>query len=322
MSRPQVTITLGRSGQVVKRSSASQGTGFGQQTLSGGKRSLGETYRTDSEDPSLSLRKRFAAIFFSSVRGYGGAGDSRYGGPNDVRVGQNDLRLKLIRRRRQKEIILEIEKRKKEQHKMMAESVRSAEQSHRKLVTVGQRSSGASELHQMEAMRSSYASQIYGGVRPKSPNRLPKDSREISSPSNITATQHVLSIRPAETSRAVGMLRADLLNPSPLKGLTPMTMRSTLVAGKSMLGLSSANGSMLQSSYPDPPPMTVVSLLNSLGLGKYAIHFQAEEIDMAALKQMGDRDLKELGIPMGPRKKILLAMLPQNKRAMMQVVGR
>ncbi|XP_016499170.1 uncharacterized protein LOC107817806 isoform X2 [Nicotiana tabacum] len=317
MSRPQVTITLGRSGQVVKRSSASQGTGFGQQRLSGGKRSLGETYKTDSEDPSLSLRKR--------VREYGGAGNragnSGYGGPNDVRVGQNDLRLKLIRRRRQKEIILEIEKRKKEQHKMMAENVRSAEQSHRKLVTVGQRSSGASELHQMEAMRSSYASQTYGGVRPRSPNRLAKDSREILSPSNITAAQHVLSIRPAETSRAVGMLRADL-NPSSLKGLTPMTMRSTLDAGKSMLGLSSANGSMLQSSYPDQPPVTVVSLLNSLGLGKYAIHFQAEEIDMAALKQMGDRDLKELGIPMGPRKKILLAMLPQNKRAMTQVVGR
>ncbi|XP_016512900.1 uncharacterized protein LOC107829940 isoform X2 [Nicotiana tabacum] len=305
MSRPQVTITLGRSGQVVKRSSASQGAGFGQQRLSGGKRSLGETYKTDSEDPPLSLRKR--------VRGYGGAGDSGYGGPNDVRVGQNDLRLKLIRRRRQKEIILEIEKRKKEQHKMMAETVRSAEQSHRKLVSVGQRSSGTSELHQMEAMRSSYASQPYGGVRPRSPNRLAKDSREVSLPSNITTAQHVLPVRPAETSRAVRMLRADLLNPSALKGLTPMTMRSTLAAGNSMPGLSSAN---------DQRPVTVVSLLNSLGLGKYAIHFQAEEIDMAALKQMGDRDLKELGIPMGPRKKILLAMLPQNKRAMTQVVGR
>lgn len=132
----------------------------------------------------------------------------------------------------------------------MAETVRSAEQSHRKLVTVGQRSSGASELHQMEAMRSSYASQPYGGVRPRSPNRLAKDSREVSLPSNITTAQHVLPVRPAETSRAVRMLRADLLNPSALKGLTPMTMRSTLDAGKSMLGLSSANGSMLQSSYP------------------------------------------------------------------------
>lgn len=132
----------------------------------------------------------------------------------------------------------------------MAETVRSAEQSHRKLVSVGQRSSGTSELHQMEAMRSSYASQPYGGVRPRSPNRLAKDSREVSLPSNITTAQHVLPVRPAETSRAVRMLRADLLNPSALKGLTPMTMRSTLAAGNSMPGLSSANVSMLQSSYP------------------------------------------------------------------------
>ncbi|RVX10439.1 hypothetical protein CK203_017059 [Vitis vinifera] len=43
---------------------------------------------------------------------------------------------------------------------------------------------------------------------------------------------------------------------------------------------------------------TVDSLLHSLGLGKYAIYFKAEEVDMAALKQMGEHDLKELGIPM------------------------
>ena len=38
------------------------------------------------------------------------------------------------------------------------------------------------------------------------------------------------------------------------------------------------------------------------------------QIDMAALKQMGEHDLKELGIPMGPRKKLLLALLPRSKR--------
>lgn len=53
---------------------------------------------------------------------------------------------------------------------------------------------------------------------------------------------------------------------------------------------------------------TVAALLQSLGLGKYLITFQAEEIDMTALRHMGDNDLKELGIPMGPRKKILLAI--------------
>ncbi|KAL7124539.1 hypothetical protein ABFS83_14G054800 [Erythranthe nasuta] len=53
---------------------------------------------------------------------------------------------------------------------------------------------------------------------------------------------------------------------------------------------------------------TVDSFLQSLGLEKYSITFQAEEVDMAALVHMADEDLKALGVPMGPRKKILLAL--------------
>ncbi|TKY66151.1 SEC23-interacting protein [Spatholobus suberectus] len=48
--------------------------------------------------------------------------------------------------------------------------------------------------------------------------------------------------------------------------------------------------------------------LQSLGLEKYLISFQAEEVDMTALNHMTDEDLKAMGIPMGPRKKILLAL--------------
>ncbi|KAM7521826.1 hypothetical protein LguiA_011728 [Lonicera macranthoides] len=53
---------------------------------------------------------------------------------------------------------------------------------------------------------------------------------------------------------------------------------------------------------------TVDSFLQSLGLEKYSITFQAEEVDMTALLHMTDEDLKALGIPMGPRKKIRLAL--------------
>ncbi|CAA0815203.1 Sterile alpha motif (SAM) domain-containing protein [Striga hermonthica] len=53
---------------------------------------------------------------------------------------------------------------------------------------------------------------------------------------------------------------------------------------------------------------TVDGFLQSLGLEKYSITFQAEEVDMTALVHMGDEDLKAMGIPMGPRKKILLAL--------------
>ncbi|XP_073270057.1 uncharacterized protein [Primulina huaijiensis] len=50
------------------------------------------------------------------------------------------------------------------------------------------------------------------------------------------------------------------------------------------------------------------NFLQSLGLEKYSITFQVEEVDMTALMHMSDEDLKALGIPMGPRKKILLAL--------------
>ncbi|GMH15356.1 hypothetical protein Nepgr_017197 [Nepenthes gracilis] len=53
---------------------------------------------------------------------------------------------------------------------------------------------------------------------------------------------------------------------------------------------------------------TVESLLKSLGLEKYIVSFKHEEVDMRALSQMGDGDLKELGIPKGLRKKILQAL--------------
>lgn len=53
---------------------------------------------------------------------------------------------------------------------------------------------------------------------------------------------------------------------------------------------------------------TVDEFLLTLGLEKYLITFQAEEVDMTALKHMTDEDLKVMGIPMGPRKKILLAL--------------
>ncbi|XP_034692179.1 ankyrin repeat and SAM domain-containing protein 6 [Vitis riparia] len=53
---------------------------------------------------------------------------------------------------------------------------------------------------------------------------------------------------------------------------------------------------------------SVDGFLQSLGLEKYLITFQAEEVDMTALIHMTDEDLKAMGIPMGPRKKILLAL--------------
>ncbi|GAA0149798.1 RNA metabolism protein [Lithospermum erythrorhizon] len=57
-----------------------------------------------------------------------------------------------------------------------------------------------------------------------------------------------------------------------------------------------------------PKGETIDSFLESLGLEKYSITFQAEEVDMTALVHMNDEDLKAMSIPMGPRKKIILAL--------------
>ncbi|CAO2829091.1 unnamed protein product [Amaranthus hypochondriacus] len=59
---------------------------------------------------------------------------------------------------------------------------------------------------------------------------------------------------------------------------------------------------------------TVESWLRALGLEGYAIAFKAEGIDMHALKRMGDSDLKRLGIPMGPRKRIIQSLMPRPRR--------
>lgn len=132
----------------------------------------------------------------------------------------------------------------------MTRSVQSAEQSHKRLVTSSQPSSGASELLQIEAIRSSYTSQTAAGVRSRSPYRLANDSKEVSSSRNITAAQHVPSVRPAEASRMVHMAGYDLIDSSQLKVLTPVTMRSALGARNPLTGLPSANGGMLHRPYP------------------------------------------------------------------------
>ena len=51
----------------------------------------------------------------------------------------------------------------------------------------------------------------------------------------------------------------------------------------------------------------VGEFLRSLGLGKYAGKFQKEEIDVVALRRVTDKDLQTMGVPLGPRKKILAA---------------
>ncbi|PQM32878.1 ankyrin repeat and SAM domain-containing protein 6 [Prunus yedoensis var. nudiflora] len=68
-------------------------------------------------------------------------------------------------------------------------------------------------------------------------------------------------------------------------------MKATPQAARPVAQFAPASGSMQKSSLMGDEP-TVPGLLHRLGLGKYAIIFQAEEVDMTALKQMGIRTSK------------------------------
>ena len=61
------------------------------------------------------------------------------------------------------------------------------------------------------------------------------------------------------------------------------------------------------------PALSLAQFLDTLNLARFLPLFEAEEVDMAALALCSDADLQSLGVPLGPRKKIL-AMLTTGGR--------
>lgn len=55
-------------------------------------------------------------------------------------------------------------------------------------------------------------------------------------------------------------------------------------------------------------------LLEQLGLGRYASVFAENEVDLDALRLLSEQDLIELGLPLGPRRKLLAAFAPPSKQ--------
>jgi class 3 adenylate cyclase/tetratricopeptide (TPR) repeat protein len=53
---------------------------------------------------------------------------------------------------------------------------------------------------------------------------------------------------------------------------------------------------------------TIEDWLTALGLSEYASHFAENHIDLSVLRDLTDQDLKEIGIPLGHRRKMLRAM--------------
>lgn len=292
MSRPQVTITLGHTGQVVKRTSGS-----------------GETFRSDYGSVSGSKR---------SVRDrLGNGGDQPYNNKRQkhqgTQVNKDDLRFKLLRK---KELSMDLrEKLSRTVLPPLRVDPRERERDPKETGPIRRMPPARSQDDfEMESYRKSYAAWNLDGLRRRSPDRLVSTSRPrgVSPPRVIEVRRQV---RPVEASRPSHMMNRDVIS---VPGPTTLVRKPTLpVEGaKPVLRLApqTASGVVQKSPYMGEQPVTVASLLQTLGLSKYSIMFQAEEVDMPALRQMGDSDLKELGIPMGPRKKILLAIAPRVRR--------
>ncbi|XP_065024947.1 uncharacterized protein LOC103999440 [Musa acuminata AAA Group] len=302
-ARPHVTITLGRSGQFVKR--ARPGADFGQSDhdiSSGRHQPTRERSGSDMTDSSLygSQHKnkrirtennnsssdrqigrndlRFKLINKSLFRKTGTGG----GGQNDV-----DLREKLSRIR---EISFKSNPRRNLREFRTSGTVRRLPPTR-----------SVDDLLQLDSKRKSYSSRTVDERRHRSPDKLIRNARPFYSPRSHE-----------DASRHSSFIKNDRVNSS--RTISSMGKTGLLIdAGKSGIRDSSSGSIMHRSTHKPEEPFTVSSFLNALGLGKYAILFQAEEIDMTSLREMGDHDLKELGIPMGPRKKILLAVLSHTK---------
>ncbi|KHG22082.1 SEC23-interacting [Gossypium arboreum] len=141
---------------------------------------------------------------------------------------------------------------------------------------------------------SSYSPWTLDHLRQRSPDRAMGASRGLSPPRNVELQRRLVS-RTYDDVRTVPYMGKDVAD-----ALRPVSTASFVT--KSTLPTTST-----KPMPPGPPIPSTVPPSNIVQKSSYLV-------DMTALKQMGENDLKELGIPMGPRKKILLALLPRSKR--------
>ncbi|XP_015879258.1 uncharacterized protein LOC107415445 [Ziziphus jujuba] len=319
MSNPRVTITLGRTGQVVERGVTDTNVARGYDgPVSGGKRSMEEGLGSSRANGFISpTNKRRRDDGFRSTMG-----DNTY---HDSRISQYDLRLKLMRKNPPKQIHgvhedhnrmdLRVKLSKQVQsppiHPMMEyKSEMKGSSLYRKMPPRG----SADDLLLVDSLRNSYSSRTINGLRARSTERNLRTSSHFSPPRNYDGMWKIPTLREPDASRAGRFPNMGIGNvPRPTAGI-PMTIKPAPETVRQVSHGPPASCSMQQNLHMVEGPITVAGLLHTLGLGKYTVLFQAEEVDMTALRQMGDKDLKELGIPMGPRKKILLALLPRPKQ--------
>ncbi|XP_020574837.1 uncharacterized protein LOC110020897 [Phalaenopsis equestris] len=316
-ARPQVTITLGQTGQVVKRTTTTVDvSSSGYYPSSEGKRSLRERLGNNTEshhENQFSKRQRTNNYNPSNNHMV----DERHRMSNG-RVSRNDLRHKLMSKGlsrgksgSEEQIGVDLREKLSRNSRILLRKESNQNLPESRISSLSRRippARSADDLLRLDSSRKPYPL-TSDGQRCRSPDGLIGAYRRISPLRCYDEAYNTSLIRPYGDSRPTGHVTrsfADTSRPAPF-----MSKAIPVDAAKPILRAppDAAQKPVILTEVP----LTVASLLHSLGLGKYAIHFQAEEVDMAALRQMGDNDLKELGIPMGPRKKILLALLQRSK---------
>ncbi|KAF3338243.1 Phospholipase DDHD2 [Carex littledalei] len=308
-SRSKVTITLGRRGQVVKTGANAE------MKNSGGKRPIRERLGANFEDSSFAggQSKNKRQRMESNGSGLGA-------GILDQQIGGGDLRLKLIQKGVTKKPPLtfngEVDLREKLLRKLPkkpASNYPPNRTTERERERQGERERQRDREIDLSARRvAPYTSWSYD-----TGNELHASHRGGCSLTPPPPPPPPPLNRPYADLRPVGM--AGTVGSRPCSSAYGLKRGSDLGGGSRVASDYATNGvasmEMRKNILPSPPrqrqpelPATVEELLTALELDKYKILFKVEEVDMGALKQMGDSDLKELGIPMGPRKKILLAV--------------
>ncbi|KAF2325386.1 hypothetical protein P3X46_003026 [Hevea brasiliensis] len=333
-SKGRVTITLGRTGQVVKRAAAVSEVDYDDPLRgAGNKRSvrdrLGSSFESFPSYGSLANNKR--------QRGDSYLTSLSANGVEDVRIGKDDLRFKLMQKNVSRRPQSDYYGKTMDLREKLSRTVqpsgpplntvdamqRMPDPKNTSILGRIPPARSADNLPQIDSSRNSCSPWTLDHIRRRSPDRIIGSSRGLSPPRNVEELQRRPLSRTFDDGRTVSYMNKDVLDASrPVSSSTPFMTKSVLPAVSTkpaapLLGQlppPTASGILQKSSYVGEEQQTVEGLLHSLGLGKYAILFKAEEVDMTALKQMGESDLKELGIPMGPRKKILLALLPLSKR--------
>lgn len=330
-SRGRVTITLGRSGQVVKRDVSSVDvSSFSSLPSSGTKRSVRDRIGNNADG--------------SVWPGNGLGGNKRQRGDLSIqnRLDGNDLRLKLMQKSASRQADNNGSKRHMDLREKLSKTThpltnsfntkqRMPESRETSLLRQIPSARSSDDLMRMESMRSSYSPWTLDHIRRRSPEGFPSTSRGISPQRDVQDLQRrplnrtYDGVRPGpyvsrdtlDTSRPPVSTPQSFMPRSSMSTLPPVTAKPVASHAAGQLPPSSSvaqRSSYVGDEQVQQSNQTVDGLLHALGLQKYAILFKAEEVDMTALKQMGENDLKELGIPMGPRKKILLALLPRTKR--------